>query len=189
LHGPSRLNDKNLDPSNATGTANKGLPANVVRLALFLSSASAAGLLLFSIFNYRTRITSGLQTLPVKLEGRMLRWGLRPPAFLRMWARYAGLSPTQRSYLEINRALSRLGYTPAIHQTPSERALVLVQLVPASVQSVNNLLDVYQRTTYSLSEDNPDAARRAGKEIRKLSYLAALRRLLARFQEPARKSR
>jgi hypothetical protein len=119
----------------------------------------------------------------------MLRFGLRPPAFLRRWARYAGLSLTQRSYLEINRALNRLGRPPAPHHTPSERAGILVNLVPASVNSVYSLLDVYQRATYGQASENPEAARRAGKEIRKLSYLAALQRFLARFQEPTRKHR
>jgi transglutaminase-like putative cysteine protease len=189
LHGPSPLNERDPGDANAGGNSTGPVPANVVRVALFLSSASAAGLLLFSIYNYRARIMTGIQVLPIKVERRMLRMGLKPPAFLRRWARYSSLSPTQRSYLEINRALSRLGHPPALFQTPYERAGILINLLPASVNSVNSLLDVYHRVTYSQSADDPEAARRAGKEIRKLSYLAALRRLLARFQEPSRKLR
>ena len=188
LHGPSKLDQPDKGDTGAGGGTNQ-LPANVARVALYLISASAAGLLLFSIYNYRVRITTGLLVLPIKMEKRMLRLGLKPPAFLRRWARYAGLSPTQRSYLEINRALKRLGHPPAIHQTPSERAGILVNLVPASVNPVHNLLDVYQRATYGLSSENSEVASKAGKEIRKLSYLVALQKLLARFQEPNRKRR
>ncbi len=188
LRGPSRLNPDLANANNNSG-AKKGLPTNVVRVALYFSSASAASLLLFSIYNYRLRIATGLLVLPIKVERRMLRLGLKPPAFLRRWARYARLSPTQRSYLEINRALSRLGYPPALHETPAERASSLVTLVPASVNPVHSLLDVYHRATYGQSLDDPATAQRAGKEIRKLSYLALLRRLLARFQEPSRKLR
>ncbi len=189
LHGPSKLNPNDIGSTGATGGANKGLLANVVRVVLYLTSASAAGLLLFSIYYYRLRITAGLLALPIKMEGRMLKMGLRPPAFLIRWARYAGLSPTQRSYLEINRALKRLGHPPALHQTPSERAVILVNLVPASINPVHSLLDVYQRSTYGQSSENPEVASKAGNEIRKLSYLAALHHLLARFQEPNRKIR
>jgi transglutaminase-like putative cysteine protease len=188
-HGPSRLNPNDLANVNASNGAGKGLPANVARVAFYFTSASAAGLLLFSIYNFRLKIRTGLQALPIKMESRILRMGWKPPSFLTRWARYARLSPTQRSYLEINRALNLLGHSPAPHQTPSERGFILVNLVPASVQSVNSLLDVYQRATYSESFDNPEAARQAGNEIRKLSYLAVLRRLLARFQEPTRKRR
>jgi transglutaminase-like putative cysteine protease len=189
LHGPAKLDPLDRGSTGTGGGGNNGLPANVARVVLYLTSASAAGLIVFSIYNYRVRITSSLLVLPINVERRMLKFGLRPPEFLRRWARYAGLSQTQRSYLEINRALNRLGHPPALHQTPSERAGLLVNLVPASVNPVHSLLDVYQRSTYGQSSENPEAARKAGKEIRKLSYLAALQRLLARIQEPKRKPR
>ena len=41
--------------ANNNSGAKKGLPTNVVRVALYFSSASAAGLLLFSIYNYRLK--------------------------------------------------------------------------------------------------------------------------------------
>ena len=183
-HGPSRLIPGNLDKANAASSSKNSLTANAVRVALYIASALAVSLLLFALFYNRVKISAGLQVLPVKLEHRLLRMGLKPPAFLSRWARYASLSTTQRSYTEINRALSRLGRPTAVHQTPSERAGLLVALLPASVNPVNRLLEVYERATYSQSSDDPEAARIAGKEIRKLSFLAALRRLLARFQEP-----
>jgi transglutaminase-like putative cysteine protease len=188
-HGPSRLTPGILDKVDTTTPSKKGLPANVVRTMVYVASASAVGLLFFSIFNHRVIISAGLMLLPVKMERRMLMMGLKPPAFLFRWARYAGLSTTQRSYLEINRALSRLGRPPAFHQTPAERAGLLVALLPASINPVQSLLEVYERATYSQSSDDPEIARIAGKEIRKQSYRAALQRLLARFQEPARRLR
>jgi transglutaminase-like putative cysteine protease len=188
-HGPSRLMPGILDKVDNSSQSKKSLLANAGRAALYIASALAAGLLLFSIFYRRVNISAGLQALPIKMEHRMLMMGLKPPAFLYRWARYTALSTTQRSYLEINRALSRLGRPPALHQTPAERAGLLVALLPASVTPVQSLLEVYERATYSQLSDDPVAAQTAGKEIRKLSYLAALQRLLARFQEPTRRLR
>lgn len=180
-HGPSRTNPGDQSGQNSTGNTKSGLTANIVRISLYFLAAIVLGLLGFSIINYRTKIGKGIMALPIKMETQILKLGLRPPSFLRRWAHLARLSPTQRSYLEINRALNRLGAPPALHKTPSERAVALVNLVPQSVTPVNSLLEIYQGFTYGQSTDNADIARRAGNEIRKLSYLAMLQRFLARF--------
>jgi hypothetical protein len=51
------------------------------------------------------------------------------------------------------------------------------------------VLTPYQNSIYGNQPSNPDEAQIAGKEIRKLSYLARLQGFLARFQDPNMKNR
>jgi len=97
---------------------------------------------------------------------------------------FSTLSPLTRAYLELNRALSRLGKSPKPMDTPAERAAALEALLPAATASIQNLLFEYQSATYSQHPGNVEVAQKAGSEIRKLSFLALAQRFLARFQEP-----
>jgi hypothetical protein len=47
----------------------------------------------------------------------------------------------------------------------------------------------YQYSVYGNQTKDPENAKRAGKEIRKLSYIAKFQRFLAHFQEPKRRKR
>jgi hypothetical protein len=114
---------------------------------------------------------------------------MQPPPLLRRWARLAALAPLGRAYLELNRALSRLGKPPAIIDTPAERGEALKLVLPVAAIPVNHLVSEYQAATYGNQPGNPDLARESGLEIRKLSYLARFQRFLARFQEPLDKQK
>jgi hypothetical protein len=127
--------------------------------------------------------------LPVQLERGIRRLGLRPPSFLLLWAHYVGLPPLSRAYQEINRALKRLGKAPTLEDTPAERASVLIQILPEAAQPIRELLSEYHTAAYSPFSADYDSARQAGQEIRRLSYLALLQRLLIGLQEPRRAQR
>jgi hypothetical protein len=101
------------------------------------------------------------------------RIGLEPPATLRRWARSAALSPLARAYLELNRALSRLGWPPVTTDTPAERAAVLEGLLPVAEKPIRSLLFEYQAATYGERTGEPGGSPRA--RIRN-SYLALLQR-------------
>jgi hypothetical protein len=103
---------------------------------------------------------------------------------LRRWVHFATLSPLTRAYLELNRALSRLGSPASPKDTPAERATVLLTLLPAASVPIHKLLSEYQSATYSQHPGDVEVAQNAGSEIRKLSFLALAQRFLARFQEP-----
>lgn len=133
----------------------------------------------------QVRIRRGSPPLAIQMESGLKRIGVQPPSLLRRWARFAALTPLGRAYLELNRALSRLGRPPAITDTPAERGETLKQILPVAVDSVNHLVGEYQAAIYGNLPGNPDLAHGAGMEIRKQSYLARLQRSLARFQEPA----
>jgi hypothetical protein len=124
--------------------------------------------------------------LPVQLERGIRRFGLRPPSFLLLWAHYVSLPPLSRAYLEINRALKRLGRTPMLEATPAERASVLVHILPEAAQPIQKLLSEYHTAAYSPFSADYHSARQASQEIRRLSYLALLQRLLIGIQEPRR---
>jgi hypothetical protein len=123
----------------------------------------------------------------VRLEAGFQRLGLPAPAFLKRWVYYVNLSTTERSYLEINRALRRLGVSPRVNDTPAERAATLERLLPQVTTAVRNLLVEYQRGAYSPHHAHPQIARRAGMEIRRCSYRTLFSRWLAHFQRPVRR--
>jgi transglutaminase-like putative cysteine protease len=141
-----------------------------------------------TLFARRIRIQRGSPPIPVQIESSLQRVGIKSPKILNRWARFASLSPLSRAYLELNRALARLGQPPGRSDTPSERANVLVQMLPVSEISVNSVVMPYQSSIYGNKTADTEDAERAGREIRKLSFLAMLQRFFARFQDPKRKT-
>lgn len=135
----------------------------------------------------RLRIKRGSPPLPVQIEFGLERIGVKSPMILRRWARFASLSPLSRAYLELNRALTRLGLSPRQADTPAERAGKLIQVLPSVEVPTHTILIPYQNSTYGNQHSDADDPQRAGKEIRKLSYLARIRLFISRFQNPNRK--
>ena len=136
--------------------------------------------LLFLVWRVRPRID--LQATPLLLERTLIKVGIRPPKTLRRWVRFAALPPLSKSYLEINRALSRLGRKPVVNQTPTERADNLGQSLPEARIPANHLVHEYQLAIFSKQPANEVAALKAGKQIRSLSLKAYMQRLFARLQ-------
>lgn len=134
-----------------------------------------------------------LRPFPVIIEGVFNRFGIRPPEFIRRWARQASLPSLTRSYLEINNALTRLGQAPAYADTPAERADSLETILPAARSHSRQLIGEYQRATFSPLPADDSSAREAADEIRGLSYRERLRQvtgsLLRRIQAPSRDPR
>jgi hypothetical protein len=130
------------------------------------------------IYLRRRKVVSQLPPLPVRLERNIRRLGVRPPDLLRQWAHYASMSPLAHAYLEINRALKRLGRPPEVHHTPAERASALAHLLPEASVPTDVLLTEYQLSTYSLLPGDAITAQEAGKEIRRLSLRAWIRGML-----------
>jgi transglutaminase-like putative cysteine protease len=170
--------------AGAAATQNRAL------IVTALITALGAGLLVLAGLAWRRgRRTNRLAPLPVMLNTGIVRLGLRPPATLQRWAKLASLNPLERAYLELNRALRRLG-TPALAtDTPAERALRLGRQVPPLEPPGQALVEQYQAMVYSPHLGDERIAQQAGRDIRRLSWLAWLNRLLARWQEPVRTPR
>ena len=162
-----------------------------------LQSSSSAGLLMIPvpiwaafitiliilsvILIRRVRIQRGSLPIPIQLEASLERVGVKPPKIVHRWARHASLSSLSRAYLELNHALSRLGQPPKESDTPAERADDLIQLLPPTEAPVQEVLIPYQNSVYGNQTSDPDYAKQAGKEIRKLSIIARLKRFVERF--------
>lgn len=117
---------------------------------------------------------------PTLLEKGLRRFDLQPPAFLQRWLLHATLPRLARAYLELNYALARLRAPPNPADTPAERAQALSRLLPEAAGPVRRLLAEYHATAYSPRPGNLHVAQQAGRDIRALSWRAALRRLIAR---------
>jgi transglutaminase-like putative cysteine protease len=129
-------------------------------------------------------LTSILEQIPIRLERSLRRLGIQPPGFIIQWANIARLTPLPRAYLEVNRALRRLGRKPGIQDTPAERVQKLVKILPPAYEPAVILLNEYQTEIYSSRRADIEVARDASGKVRKLSYLALIKTVLSRFQEP-----
>jgi transglutaminase-like putative cysteine protease len=182
---------RQLEELSAAGAAaqNSAIPGGAADLTPYLIAVLVIVLISIIFMVRRLRIRRGTPPLPVQIESRLLRAGIKSPKILRRWARYSSLSPLSLAYLELNRALSRLGQSPKQADTPSERADKLVEMLPAAESPTQTILVPYQNSIYGNQPSDPGEAQLAGKEIRKLSYLARLQLFIARFQNPTRNQR
>jgi len=174
----------------ASGQNPLGQLGNQLQIPVAVWILLAGGLLALGMaFIRRVRRRRGSPPIPVQLEAGLRRVGLQPPSSLRRWARFAVLNPLARAYLELNRALARLGRRPTPTDTPAERGATLEELLPVVAVPIRTLIAEYQVAIYSQRNGDEIVAQRAGSEIRKQSYLARIKRLLVRFQEPVKRKR
>jgi transglutaminase-like putative cysteine protease len=126
----------------------------------------------------RIRIQRGSPPIPVQIEGGLRDVGISPPEVLRRWAHVSGLAPASRAYLEINRALVRLGQSATPADTPSERAFSLIRLLPRAEIYIRDVLSAYHSIIYSNGRPKLINTARAAKEIRNRSYQALINHIL-----------
>lgn len=119
------------------------------------------------------------ENFPLYLQKSLTRYGLRPPHRLEEWARWSTLSPLEKSFEEINRALKLFGAQLPASATPAERAARLSEILPEARSAIEELLKEYQMSVYSKAFYPPLLARRAAARIRhaawKKRYLRFLR--------------
>ena len=162
----------------------------VLETIILIATASAGfGLFAFALIQVRKRLPSS--PLPVILETQMQRFGFKAPKLLSKWARLAELPVLTRAYLEINRALKRIGSMPQPADTPFERVNNLSRLIPPASLPASSILVQYEAQMYSPTGPKPGAdqeASAAAKRIRDLSLqrwfenaVRPLRELISRF--------
>ncbi len=183
--GPNNLpkEDQNGLPPDTSQAASFWTLGNILKLVLLLFAVAA---LIFVILQVRRgyklkplfeRISV---EVPERLEKGLRLLGLRPPEFLVNWVYYRRLPDLTRSYLEINRALSRVGKKPEVQDTPSERAAALISAIPEASLPANSLLAEYQASAYSPHPADSSVAKEAGKKIRGLSWRTWFNQLFTR---------
>jgi hypothetical protein len=160
---------------------------NIIRLVVFGLSLA---IFLFVVLKpkRRARVSSFFERLSqqsaIRIEKGFNRLGVKAPAFVRNWALLTGLNPIKRAYLEINRALKRLGREAKGQETPAERASGLIKILPTATEPVTRLVEEYQTATYSLHLPDTEAARHASGKVRELSYREIIKRLVIRLKYP-----
>ncbi len=147
-----------------------------IRSSYRLIAAVVAAILIVAFWRWRRRRT--LPPFPVLLERGLRSLGWTPPASLRRWANRALLSPVEIAYIELDRALFRLGAAPRVSDTPAERAADLGAILPEASEAVIRLVLAYQGATYSPHRQSVYRAEEAARHIRRLSWEAKLRRLV-----------
>jgi transglutaminase-like putative cysteine protease len=165
---------------------------NIVKLILLVFALAVLGFITWQVrrgFKVKPFVERISIEVPEKIEQGLRRIGINPPAFLLNWIYTMKLPGISRSYLEINHALQRVGKKPDIQDTPAERTVSLSAAIPAASIPAEKLLVEYQASIYSPHPANADNAKMAAKEIRNLSWLAWLRKILSRFQEPEQNRR
>jgi len=188
------LNPDPQRPGDVTLDFNKGTNfwtfTNIIQIIILVFALGVLVLVIwqvhrgFKVLPFLERISV---EIPVGFEKGLRRIGIRPPDFLVNWTYYLRLPALARSYLEINHALKRIGRSPSIQDTPTERTDSLIRAIPEASIPAKRLLFEYQTSVYSPHNSNLEIARKAGAEIRKLSWLAKFGKFLTRFQEPDHK--
>jgi transglutaminase-like putative cysteine protease len=186
LNNIDRQNPEDNQTSVDSWTTKFWTFSNIAKLIILVFAIGILGIVVWQVrrgFKVKPFLERASIDIPQGLEKGLRRIGIRPPDFLVNWVYYHKLPALSRSYMEINHALRRLDRKPAVQDTPSERTASLINAIPATSLAAERLLTEYQTSIYSLNQADPEAARKAGFEIRKLSWLAKLRQFLARFQE------
>jgi transglutaminase-like putative cysteine protease len=119
-----------------------------------------------------------IDRVPVYLQSAYVRNGGRPPAWLANWARWAMLTPIERSFETINRSLRLLGEPPAFYATPAERAKSLLKKLPVAANSIETLLSQHQASLFTPDPGHPGIARRASLNIWYLTLQCIVKRIL-----------
>lgn len=187
------LDRAGLDNSSTTGqSVNFWTFGNIFKLILLVLALAILGFITWQVrrgFKVKPFVERISIEVPEKIERGLRRLGINPPNFLITWIHTRKLPGISRSYLEINHALNRVGKKPRIQDTPTERAVALSSAIPAASTPAESLLVEYQASVYSPHPGDADVAKTAANEIRNLSWLAWLRRILSRFQESDQSNR
>lgn len=173
--GKERLPGGGLTPNELIGNGNPSpdnLPANhsiIIWLAiLVLLLPMGLGFFLW------TRSLSGKLTLPplvIVIENNLAQHGFSSPGWVREHARLARLSPLERAFTAVPRALNLLGKPVSRSLTPAEQVGRLIETLPTSKIPALALLDELHRGMYSPIPADLTIAR---KSYRQISYLARI---------------
>jgi transglutaminase-like putative cysteine protease len=115
--------------------------------------------------------------VPFRLQTAFERNGGQAPAWVLNWARWNQLTPIERAYETINRSLRLLGETPALHDTPAKRLILLTKRLPEASRPIKTLTAQHQASLFSPQPGLLRLAQRASLAI----WGYTLRTLLKEF--------
>jgi transglutaminase-like putative cysteine protease len=180
----ARFQEMLAEQRDREAQASEQLESATDAISTYLIILAALMILLVAIFAWKRKRPNTVRTpFAVRLERGLRKMGVKSPPLLRRWVYFASLPPVARSYMEINRALKRLGKPAGAHDTPAERAATLSSLLPEVEQQVSFLLEKYQLSIYSPRIPDIENARQYGLKIRSLSYHVMLHNFIHRFRK------
>ena len=134
---------------------------NYYRIGLMLGSILLAVLAFFLI----RRFAPKMQPAAVILKGAIERNGWESPNWLDRWVKWSLLSPIERSFHSINTGLRWMGKLQPAHVTPSERARLLMEILPSAAPSIETLLREHQSALFSQHGGDAVLSRRAARDV------------------------
>jgi transglutaminase-like putative cysteine protease len=138
----------------------------------------AAILFLVGIFWFANARYAFFNQVPVYLKAAYERNGGHPPSWLTNWARWAMLTPIERSFETINHSLRLLGNSPAYYATPAERAKSLAGKLPVAAEAIQTLLEQHQASLFTPNPGQANLARRASLTIWSLTIKSIIQKFL-----------
>jgi transglutaminase-like putative cysteine protease len=178
--------DENISSPDSTQVDSFWTAINILKLIILIFALTLLLIVILHIrygFKVQTYVKKISLQVPERVEKGLRQLGIHPPDFLVNWVYVIKLPQISRSYMEINHALARIGKKAAAQDTPSDRTASLISAIPEATTPAERLLFEYQTSFYSPRQPNEVIAQKAGNEIRKLSWLARLRKYLHRFRE------
>ena len=130
-------------------------------LTLFLAALLVTLLILIRPTYFKINI----KPLPVLLERALLNNGKKVPDWLARWSRMAQMSAAERAYRQMGWSIRVLGITLKSSETPSERAQLLIQMIPALQPFVLDILNEYHLEKYSHHIINEERAKSAAHKV------------------------
>ena len=116
-------------------------------------------------------------TFPAWIE-YSLTHGRLTPNWLVRWSQRTSLTPFEKAYAVLEQAGRLLGQPVRSSETPTERVMRFVELLPEASGPVHTLVTEFQQDLFSPQPGDLNRAQLASHQIRRLAYMAFLRRLL-----------
>ncbi len=139
----------------------------------------SATVFLLAAFWFINRRYAVIDNIPIRLQGAYERNEGQAPAWIKNWARWARLSPIERSFETINRSLRLLDAPPAIRATPSERADALAQKLPRAASAISTLTEQHLASLFTPQPGDASRAQRASFAI----WLYTLQTIIQNFMK------
>ena len=137
----------------------------LTRAQIIWISLTASGLSLAIIaFLYKRRFAPNTPTALI-LKNVVERNGWEAPAWLNRWIRWTSLTPIERSFQSINSGLRWMEKPQPVHITPTERARILMELVPSAAPAIETLLREHQSALFSQRGGDAALTRRAAWSV------------------------
>lgn len=124
-----------------------------------------AGLAL-ALFFFLERRYALTNRLPLYLQNQYIQNGRTPPRWLTRWAGWSALMPMERAFHAVDVSLRWLNARQAAHVPPSERAALLMRLLPAAREHILALQQAHEAALFAENGAvDVRRARRAGWSI------------------------